>query len=57
MGASEVFKNHSFKSQLFPSSQKKNTSLKSWLSFNAIINKIKNIPQFLIFFGEQIEKK
>ena len=35
--ASEVFKNQSFKSQLFSSSQKKYLKLKSWLNFNAII--------------------
>ena len=38
MGASEVFKNQSFKSQLFSSSQKKKyLKLKSWLNFNAVI--------------------
>ena len=38
MGASEVFKNQSFKNPLFSSSQKKKyLKLKSWLNFNAII--------------------
>ena len=51
MGASEVFKNQSFKSQVFSSSQKKKKlKLKSWLTFNAIIvffiKKIKNLRKF-----------
>ena len=49
MGASEVFKNQGFKSQLFSSSQKKYLKLKTWLDFNAIIgfiNNIKNLHQF-----------
>ena len=38
VGASEVFKNQSFKSQLFSSSQKeKYLKQKSWLNFNSII--------------------
>ena len=38
MGASEVLKNQSFKSQLFSSSQKKiYLKLKSWLNLDAII--------------------
>ena len=38
MGASEVLKNQSFKSQLFSSSQKKiYLKLKSWLNLDAVI--------------------
>ena len=48
--ASEVFKNQSFKSQLFSSSQRKNyPKLKSWINFHAsvvFIKKIKNLCQF-----------
>ena len=50
MGAKEVFKNQSFKSQLFSSSQKKNTS--NWnhglilMLLLFFINKIKNLRQF-----------
>ena len=49
-GASEVFKNQSFKSQLFSSSLKKNTS--NWnhglilILLLFFINKIQNICQF-----------
>ena len=49
MGASEVFKNQSFKSELFSSSQKKKTPQIGWLDFNAnivFINTIKNVRQF-----------
>ena len=50
MGASKVFKNQSFKNQLFSSSQKKNTS--NWnhglilMLLLFFINKIKNLRQF-----------
>ena len=50
MGASEVFKYQSFKSQLFSSSHKKKIlELKSWLNFDAIIvfyNEITNLREF-----------
>ena len=51
VGASEVFKNQSFKSQLFSSSQKKNTS--NWnhslilMLLLIFIKKIKHLRQFL----------
>ena len=58
VGASEVFKNQSFKSQLFSSSQKKKyLKLKSWLNLNAIINKIENIRQFSELFRWTIWQK
>ena len=42
-------KNHSFKSQVFSSSQKVKLKLKAWLNFDAVIffnDKIKNLCQF-----------